>query len=175
MRETKDIRLFFALWPDEAVRDEIAERLTEIALNEGRWVPLYNWHMTLHFIGNTTFDEKKCLDKQARKIRAKPFELTLDQTGFFKRSKVFWLGCHNVPEALFDLQEKLGRKISCCDYQPETRPYSPHITVARKVFAKPVSSPIAPIKWQVDYLVLIESVSLAEGVRYRVMERYNFD
>ena len=174
MRETKEVRLFFALWPDESVRDEIAERLTHIALNECRQVPRYNWHMTLHFIGNTTFGEKKCLNRQARKVWTKPFELTLDQTGFFKRPKVFWLGCSHVPEILYDLQENLGREISCCDYQPETRPYSPHITVARKVMQPPEVSQMAAIHWQVDRFVLIESVSESGGVRYQVLEEYLF-
>lgn len=173
VRGKKDIRLFFALWPDEGVRDEIADRLANFVLSNGRQVPQYNWHMTLHFIGNTTFGAKICLDRQARKVRAKPFELNIDQTGFFKKPRVFWLGFSEVPEGLFDLQGNLGEEISDCDYQPETRPYSPHITVTRRVYEKPLLLPIAPIKWQVDEFVLIESVSAAEGVRYRVIERYN--
>ena len=174
MRERKDIRLFFALWPDNNVREEISGCLKAFPSNSGRLVPKYNWHMTLHFVGNTTFDEKSCLDRQARKVCTKPFELTLDQTGFFKRPKVFWLGCSHVPKVLFDLQENLGKEISCCDYQPETRPYFPHLSVARKVMQPPEVSQMAVINWQVDRFVLIESVSESAGVRYQVLEEYLF-
>lgn len=174
MREPKDIRLFFALWPDESIRSQIDCYLNNLPDEPGRLVPRYNWHMTLHFIGNTTFGDKNCLDSQARKVGAKPFELTLDHTGFFKRPKVFWLGCSHVPDVLIELQKNLGKEISCCDYQPETRYYFPHVTVARKVMQPPELSQMAAIHWQVDRFVLIESVSESGGVRYQVLEEYLF-
>jgi len=175
MREKKDLRLFFALWPDQAVREAIADRLSHIGLKDGRQVPGYNWHLTLHFIGNTTIDEKHCLDRQANKVGEKPFELILDRTGFFKKPKVFWLGSHHVPGRLYELQENLGKEISCCDYQPETRPYSPHVTVARKVSKEPPVMSIEPIKWFIDQFALVESVSVPQGVRYDVVESYELD
>ncbi len=172
MRDKKDIRLFFALWPDEEVREHIGAFVDTIPAETGRVVPRYNWHMTLHFIGNTTFDEKVCLDKQARKVRANAFELTIDQTGFFRKPKVFWLGCEILPQALLNLQSNLGKETSQCEYVPETRAYSPHITVARKVTEKPALKLSSKITWHVDRFVLIESVSEAGGVRYRVLEEY---
>lgn len=172
MRAKKDLRLFFALWPDAEVREQIAEFINFFPSESGRALPRYNWHMTLHFIGNTTFDEKACLDRQARIVKASAFELSVDQTGFFKKPEVFWLGCENPPKALFDLQKNLGEKISCCEYNPETRPYSPHITVARKVTEEPAFRLSFKISWSVDRFVLIESVSEPGGVRYQVLEEY---
>lgn len=172
MRETRDIRLFFALWPDRGVRKAISDCLKAFPSYGGRVVPQYNWHMTLHFVGNTTYEEKTCLDRQARKLRAEPFELILDQSGYFKKPRVFWLGCQQPPSVLFDLQKKLGDEISHCDYQPETRPYSPHITVARKVVEKPELTLVDRIYWRIDRFVLIESVAEQGGVRYRVIEQY---
>lgn len=172
MRQTKDIRLFFALWPDENVRQEISNCLKLLPANSGRVVPRYNWHMTLHFIGNTTFAEKDCLHSQAKKIKAKPFDLRIDCVGYFKKPKVFWLGCQQPPGALFELQKNLGMLISECDYRPETRPYSPHVSVVRKVIEKPAMTSLDSIDWHVDRYVLIESVAEANGVRYRVVEEY---
>lgn len=172
MRETKVIRLFFALWPDENVRQEISNFLKLFPVNNGRIVPRYNWHMTLHFIGNTTFAEKDCLDRQARMADATPFNLCIDRAGYFKKPKVFWLGCQHPPDALFDLHKSLGSLISECEYQPETRPYSPHITLVRKVPEKPEITPLHSIDWHVDRFVLIESVVEPKGVRYQVLEEY---
>ena len=68
MREKKDLRLFFALRPEQKVRDQIAEFLNSFPAAGGRVVPSYNWHMTLHFIGNTTIDKKNCLDRDIRQL-----------------------------------------------------------------------------------------------------------
>lgn len=172
MRKIKDIRLFFALWPDESVREAISRYTRLLPPDIGRVVPRYNWHMTLHFIGNTTFVEKDCLHSQAAKLEAKPFDLQIDCDGYFRKPEVAWLGCRHPPDALFDLQHNLGRLISQCEYQPETRPYSPHVTVVRKVSKKPEVMSPGRIDWHVNRFVLIESVSEQDGVRYRVLEEY---
>ena len=175
MRQSRDTRLFFALWPDEDVRDRISRHLENIALETGRPVPRYNWHLTLHFIGNTTLAEKTCLRQQAGMVKAGRFQLTLDQAGFFKGPKVFWLGCRERPGALLDLHGKLGGYLRRCDYQPERRPFSPHVTVARKVAVAPEAVGMDAIDWSVERFVLVESVSVAEGVRYEVIDSYALD
>lgn len=175
MREKKDLRLFFALWPDEGVREKIDQFLKMIPANNGHFIPRHNWHMTLHFVGNTSFAERDCLHRQAQKLRSRAFDLVIDQTGFFRKPKVFWLGISETPTALIDLQKNLGKEISQCEYRPETRPYSPHITVARKPSEEPPVMSIEPIKWSVNKFVLVESVSVAQGVRYEVVESYELD
>jgi len=172
MRESNYIRLFFALWPSECVRDQISDCLKSFPSNSGRLVPRYNWHMTLHFVGNTTLDEKNCLHRQAKKLSARPFDLCIDQAGYFNKPKVLWFGCRQPLRTLFDLQKNLGNEISQCEYQPETRLYSPHVTVARKVPEQPGLKMAHRICWSVDRFVLVESVSQPDGVHYQVMEEY---
>ncbi len=174
MREKKDVRIFFALWPDEGLRIKIVENLNRIDLDRDkcRRVANSNLHLTLHFVGNTSIAEMECLDRQAREFDADPFELTLDSSGFFKKPKVLWIGCQAAPQALFDLQGNLGEQISQCAYTPETRPYSPHMTVARKIIGAPGSIPFGPVLWRVNRFVLVESTSGPGGVRYEVVESY---
>ncbi len=174
MREKKDVRIFFALWPDDELRIQIAENLDRISIDREkcRLVTNSNLHLTLHFVGNTSFAEMKCLDRQARGLDAEPFEMALDCSGYFKKSKVFWIGCQAAPQALFDLQGNLGEQISQCAYTPETRPYSPHMTVARKIIGAPGSVPFGPVLWRVNRFVLVESTSGPGGVRYEVVESY---
>ncbi|MBE9544404.1 MAG: RNA 2',3'-cyclic phosphodiesterase [Proteobacteria bacterium] len=174
MRPLKDVRIFFALWPDDEVRHRIAEnlRLFNLDSNKSRLVTNANLHMTLHFVGNASFAEMNCLNLQARLTEAKPFSLTLDCSGYFKKPQVLWFGCHTMPEALYDLQRQLGEHLKVCAYTPESRPYSPHVTVARKIFETPETVPIKPISWQVDRFVLVKSISISGGVRYEVVESY---
>jgi len=176
MRDKKDVRLFFALWPDDEVRAQIASILSQINLDHDkcRLVKNSNLHLTLHFIGNTSIAEMKCLDLHARGFEAEPFEFRLDCLGYFKKPKVFWIGCQAVPQALYELHGNLAEQISQCAYKPETRPYSPHITVARKITRTPGSTPFKPVLWQLDRFVLVESVSVPGGVRYKVVESYPF-
>jgi len=175
MREKKDVRLFFALWPDDEVRAQIASILNQINLDRDqcRLVKNNNLHLTLHFIGNTSIAEMKCLDRQARGFDAEPFELTLDCSGYFKKPKVIWIGCKSVPQVLYDLHGNLGGQIAQCAYTPETRPFSPHITVARKIIEPPGPIPFEPVPWQVNQFVLVKSISVPGGVRYEVVESYS--
>ncbi|MCZ6723874.1 MAG: RNA 2',3'-cyclic phosphodiesterase, partial [Gammaproteobacteria bacterium] len=76
------------------------------------------------------------------------------------------------PEALYDLQGKLGQHLKTCAYTPESRPYSPHVTVARKIFEAPDTVSLQPINWRVNRFVLINSISIPAGVRYEVVESY---
>jgi len=172
----KSVRLFFALWPDDKIRFKIAENLKRFKIdrNQSRLVTNSNLHLTLHFIGNTSLEEMKCLDRQARQVNAEPFDLCVDCSGYFKKPKVLWLGCQTVPKALYELQKNLGELIARCTYTPETRSYSPHLTVARKIIEDPGSVPIEPVHWQVDRFVLVESISVSGGVRYEVVESYMF-
>jgi len=174
MRPLKDVRLFFALWPDEEIRLRIAKNLELFKLdsNKCRLVTNPNLHMTLHFVGNTSFAEMNCLGLKARLTRAESFNLSLDCSGYFKKPQVLWFGSQTVPQALYDLQRKLGQHLKTCAYTPESRPYSPHVTVARKIFEAPETVPIKPISWQVDRFVLVKSISISGGVRYEVIESY---
>ena len=174
MRPLKDVRIFFALWPDDEVRFRIAENLKLLNLDSkfSRLVTGPNLHMTLHFVGNTSFDEMNCLDRQAKLARGESFELTLDCSGYFKKPQVLWIGSHATPPELHDLQNNLGQHLQTCGYTPESRPYSPHVTVARKVFEAPGAVSPEPISWQVNRFVLVNSISIPEGVRYEVVESY---
>lgn len=174
MRTRDQVRLFFALWPDQGVRHLIASNLQhqQIDLNQCRPVSSSNLHLTLHFIGNQTLDEMACLDRQARAVNAEPFDLPIDYSGYFKKPKVLWFASRRAPRALNDLHQTLGLQISHCAFEPENRPYSPHLTVARKITAEPPIVPLKPVLWRVDRFALIESISVPAGVRYEVVESY---
>lgn len=170
------MRLFFALWPNDEVRLQITDnrKCFNLKSEKSRLVSSDNFHLTLHYIGNVTRAEMQCLDRQAKQVNATSFELPLDCTGHFKKPKVFWFGCRRTPQALIDLYHNLGREISECEFTPDTRSFSPHITVARKIIQEPEPAVIKPVHWRVDRFVMVESVSVYGGVRYEVVESYSF-
>jgi 2'-5' RNA ligase len=173
VREKKDIRLFFALWPDEALRERLHDVAGEVPVEgAARRVPRENLHMTLHFIGNVFFEEMTCLRRQARRVRADNFRFDIDCQGSFSKPRVAWLGCRDAPAAVAELQAQLGRQLKLCGYQPEARRYHPHVTVARKI--EPTSDRLRfePITWMVTEFALIKVRQLENGVQYRVVETY---
>ena len=173
MREKKDIRLFFALWPDDALRAELHRASNTITVERpARRVPHYNLHLTLHFIGNVFLGKMDCLRQQARLVEAEAFEISIDRQGNFRKPRVAWLGCREIPLALRELHKQLGQRLQLCDYRPETRHYNPHVTVARKIGAIADSPGFAPIAWKVDAFSLVEVRQIENGVQYRVIETF---
>lgn len=174
MREKKDCRLFFALWPDDELRREIVAVCSVIDLKESRarFMRAMNIHMTLHFIGNVSFAERDCLGHEAAKLRGRPFRLTIDCQGYFEKPRVLWLGCAEPPRALFDLQRNLGQLLLPCGFSPEDRPFNPHVSIARNLRREPAPIVFNGLDWRVDSFVLVESRSDTEGVEYRVIDEF---
>ncbi len=173
MRENKDIRIFFALWPDDALRERLNGVAKSIPVKTpARRVADYNLHLTLHFIGNVYFDQLDCLQRQARLVETDAFEFSIDHRGIFSRPGVAWLGCGDFPVTLGELHKRLGRRLSLCDYRPEARRYNPHVTIARKIEYLPDSKCFEPIRWRVDKFALVEVQLVDHGVQYRVIETY---
>ena len=173
MREQKDVRLFFALWPDPVIRTQLQQAALSIKLDStARRVPDFNLHMTLHFIGNVYCDEMACLQQQARQVNAVAFSLRIDRQGLFAKPRVGWLGCSHLPTALNDLHRQLGTQLQHCGYRPEQRSYHPHVSIARKLTAIDGDARFAAIDWPLREFALIESRSFENGVQYSVVERY---
>ncbi len=173
MREKRKIRIFFALWPDSDTRKQLVRVARRMPVQiPARRVPDYNLHMTLHFIGNVDFDEFACLRRQAWQVRAARFELTVDCHGHFRKSRVAWLGCGEVPAALSSLHDELGLCLQPAGYRPEARRYNPHVTSARKMTRSPEMPAFEPVSWKVDNFALVESRAVDNGVKYQVVETY---
>ena len=84
-------RLFFALWPDNAVRGRLAEVAGLLPMNTGRRVPPDNFHITLVFLGNVQEQVVPELDAAAERLRQPGFSLQIDRCGWWNRAKVAWL------------------------------------------------------------------------------------
>jgi 2'-5' RNA ligase len=168
------LRLFFALWPDEAVRLELVRITRQLAVPPGakRMVP-DNLHLTLAFIGTQGQEVQECLEQQAAAIDLPPFTLTFDQIGFFAKPQVVWLGDKNPPESLLQLAQALKQAQLQCGLEPETRPFQTHLTLLRKVRHPPAPFQPEPVIWAVNDFVLVASETLPEGAQYRILRRFS--
>jgi 2'-5' RNA ligase len=122
------MRLFLAIDLPHPIQ-EVTSELMLPELQQVRWSPLQQLHVTLVFIGEQPSDK---LDEIIEAIAEVPFEsfpLTLNQIGHF-RSGVIWLGVENN-EPLNRLQKSLSHKIRSLGIALEQRRYIPHLTFGR--------------------------------------------
>ena len=101
-----------------------------------RWTAPENIHLTLHFLGDVAGKDigrvKAALETAA--LACRPFTLTLTGLGCFpnlRRPRIVWAGIAGETGRLGELHRDLGEKLKVIDFQPETRPYSPHLTIGR--------------------------------------------
>ena len=172
MEEPETLRLFFALWPDDATRD---------ALNRtGKWLHQH-WsgrrmradtlHITLAFLGSTPVEQLETLFACAGTVRTDAFELILDQAGYWRHNRIGWLGASQTPPSHLELVNALNAALQAASFPVEARPHVPHVTLLRKSLGGEVP-PCEPVHWPVSDFVLVQSVTGSDGSHYEVIRRW---
>ena len=166
-------RLFFALWPDDDVRQAINQQSQPIIQNvNGKTTPLENWHITLAFLGDVDMPTKQCMQQVAGTVQGGHFSLSLDKLGYWPKPRILWLGASQTPDNLRDLVTNLNTNLSGCGYRPDTRPFQINLTLMRKANRIETLPSITPICWSVNDFCLVHSIFDSSGSRYEVVARW---
>ncbi|BAO44854.1 RNA 2',3'-cyclic phosphodiesterase [Thiolapillus brandeum] len=169
---SRNRRLFFALWPDDALRRELAALQTLLPQGQGNWVHGSDLHMTLQFLGAVRPDQQACVSQAAARVQGHSFELEITHLDYWARPRIAWAGPETTPPALLQLVADLGQNLESCGFKAEQRPYRPHVTLVRKT---PPSGRIRlarPITWTVEHFALLESRPGGEPPWYHVVESW---
>lgn len=167
-------RLFFALWPDDETRQALARLTRSIAAKELKWVQPHNFHATLVFLGHVGAETESLIKQLATDVDAQPFTLTFDSLSYWSKPKILCLtGRQPIPEAALMLASALESVAENCGLQTDSRPYTPHITLARHAWCLP-DIEVEPIAWHAEAFCLIESCSEPDGVFYKVIQQWPF-
>lgn len=150
-------RLFYALWPDEAVRRALARWQRDHLPPQARPTHVADLHLTLHFLGQVEDERLESLLTLGRQQRFESFELVLDRIGHWPRPRVLWVGPGEMPEPLARLHAALGEGLMQLGFELDPRPFAPHVTLARKVARLPEGLAFSPLHWQVSEWALLES------------------
>ena len=167
---TRTQRLFLALWPDEGVQRQLLAQANQWVWPSGcvPYLPA-DWHVTLHFIGQVDADRVEGIAAGAA-VPFQPFELLLNQPGLWPHGLAVLLAT-DVPMPLRALYDRLGDALHRLDLPVETRPYLPHVTLARRAEAAIPPTALAPVVWSVRSFALVISTG-DKGQRYRVIRQY---
>lgn len=178
------MRLFVAIpVPNETTR-ELAVAVERMKKRPGaeelRWSPPESWHVTLHFLGNAGAEEYGCLVERLRAVRVHPVKIVPENVGAFGRVGILYAGVKGTPE-LMALQKQVVASTKHCGFAPEDRPYSPHITLARRrgrggrngiTSAAEKNRELMPFtEFAAHEFALYESF-LGAGARYEIRERF---
>lgn len=171
-------RLFFALWPDDAVRvaAHSATKALKLRMQPGGYLSaLERYHITLLFLGDFVSVENQAAAVQAAgKLRAAPFTLTLDQAGSFRNPKIpWWLGPRQAPDALARLYRNLHDQMLEAQVLPDRMKFVPHLTVLRDAGIALPKTEIAPIHWEIKEFVLVRSRLDLKPVQYELLGRWS--
>jgi len=175
------IRAFIAVTLDSKVIEKIAHATTQLRpeIIGVRWVAPPNFHLTVKFLGG--IDEAMVEPIEARlrdQLSLFPrFSINAKGLGVFpspKRPRVLWVGL--TGDRLIALASRVESALQQLGFTPETRKFTPHLTIGRWRRADPAPKSLDRQleDWRaydfdisrVESVSLIQSVLKSEGASY---------
>lgn len=177
------MRLFLAIALPENITAELQAfvRSLQGLHADVRWSSPESWHVTLQFLGNAAATQYECLQNSLTNVRAAVAPVRLGALGFFDRVGIFHIAVEPASE-LVHLQQQVLQATTPCGFTPESRPWSPHITLARNrgrghgIRELKSKVPAAPhiSAFTAREFLLYESTLHPSGSRYEVRARFPF-
>jgi 2'-5' RNA ligase len=182
----EQIRSFIAIELPRELKLELGRLEDELASGSRapvKWVDPANMHITLKFLGDIspgmTGRITSVIEEAAREIQ--PFHLEAGGLGVFpnpRRVQVVWVGLDGETDRLNRLQKGIESGLVPLGFRAESRPFTPHLTLARvrerampderQALGQLIESTgfTAECKFQVDYVHLMRSQLTREGPIY---------
>ena len=173
------MRLFVAVYPTETVADRFAAFIAELGIGRAagqgvnaRVAARPTWHITLAFLGDVPDqrqpDAEAAVGRAVDGWSAGAPRVRLAGGGTFGRRKftVMWAGLAGDVPALRALSQRVRRELKRAKLPYDTKPFRPHLTVARpgdRVDADVLAADLAALKayegpeWTVPEVRLVRS------------------
>lgn len=177
------MRLFIALHLPDHVRGALAAAQERLRRGNPpvRWTDATNIHLTLQFLGETGAALVPALVAGLADLHVPPIRLTLSGLGAFpglQRPRVIWAGVAGDLAALDRLRAAVFALTTPLGFAPETRPFTPHLTLGRlrddarpeaiRALAAALRSAEPPpaLAWEAGRPILYQSILKPEGAVY---------
>jgi len=170
----EQVRSFIAIeLPDELKQGltQLQDRLKSGKQSWVKWVDPYSIHLTLKFLGNIDVDRISAITKAIETAvqGTSPFYLEVKDLGAFpnlKRVQVVWVGVSGEVEKLGHLQQRIESNLAPLGFTAESRPFTPHLTLARLRNQAPLDERqrfgqiIASTKFEAAYTIKVAAINL---------------
>ena len=172
----KNRRLFFALWPTDAVRARLA---AEVQANAtlGRPIADRNLHVTTVFLGAVPEDRVERVREAAESTQkltlGGKFMLHLERIELWRRSSLICLTAERAPPLLLSIVDGLRAGLRERGFELRDHDtFRPHVTLVRDVTRGPAARGVTPVQWPVESFALVESKVGQRGSEYTVLEEW---
>ena len=131
------IRSFFAF---DIENQTIIRRLSKVQAMlantsaDLKMVKPQNIHLTIRFLGDIHPPMIDTIYEEMKQISFVPFEIELEGLGAFPKPsypRVVWAGIRKGANELKDVFEQLEPRLRGLGFKPDTKGFSPHLTIAR--------------------------------------------
>jgi len=170
----EQVRSFVAIELPEELKAGLTQLQAQLKSGEQpwvKWVDPYSIHLTLKFLGNITVDRigeiTRAMEEAAQGIP--PFQLTVKGLGVFpnlRRVQVAWVGISGELDKLSQLQQRIESNLARLGFAPESRPFTPHLTLARLRDRASLDERqrfgqlIADARFEVAYTIEVDAINL---------------
>ncbi|MWV44557.1 RNA 2',3'-cyclic phosphodiesterase [Paenibacillus sp. HJL G12] len=195
--KAQPLRLFIAIRLSEILGSALEQWRQEqqTALTFKKWTHREDYHITVQFLGDVDPEQVPAIANELRKIadQFQPFVLGIGKAGIFgleASPRVLWAGVIDHNHLLTRLQEFVTNGMEKFGFARESRPYHPHITIARKYAGnEPFQMNLLPSLlpqtatleegkregfWTVDEFVLF-STHLHDRPMYEILETFRME
>lgn len=183
MNQASAGRLFLGLPLPPVLRDALEAHLRGAFGGgvPGKPVPPANWHLTLRFLGQTSAEQHRRLAGALRSTAlGSAFDLELGGLGAFPRparATVLWVGVSEGAGAVKALAARMEDAARAAGFTPETKPFSPHLTISRlrdpaDLRGTITAAPPFGGRMRVEEVVLFRSHLGGGPPRYEAVERF---
>lgn len=185
----KLIRTFIAVPVPEPLfnlREKLKATISE-KTGKMRWLRKDQIHLTVKFLGDTTEDSINDVRHVMQKVadEFKPFNISIQKTGCFpkiERPRVMWIGVSGELDKLYQLVEKIQKKLNPLGFPKDEKKYHPHITIARAKYPQKKTPDIStflntsfdPIPFPIKKVQFISSELFPNGPVYTILGTHFF-
>jgi 2'-5' RNA ligase len=180
------IRSFLAIELPKPILRKIEEVQGDLRSTRAdvRWVNPEKIHLTLKFFGNI---EESRIDPIFKSIEEPirntlPFSLEVRGVGAFphlRNPRVIWMGLVDGREVLVSFQKQIETQLEKIGFQPEDRPFHPHLTLGRMKSSRGKEELVGRIErhkeeefgdFQVERVILFKSDLKPSGPIYTLLK-----
>ncbi|MCZ2110392.1 MAG: RNA 2',3'-cyclic phosphodiesterase [Dehalococcoidia bacterium] len=185
------VRLFVACEvPDDVKRaiSEVIESLRGRSNNAVRWIKPEGVHVTLKFLGEVPVKKLPAvkLAIQEAVVGHSPFELEFSNIGTFggrEGLRLMWVGVAGDVLRLEALVRAVNAALAVVGFEPERRPFRPHLTLGRvrdevptrqraEIEVEVGKTDVPATSWRTSQVSLMRSKFTPQGAAYEVLATF---
>ena len=187
----EQVRLFVACEvPDDVKRDigEVIQSLRSRSGNAVRWIRPDGVHVTLKFLGEVPVRKLPAvkLAIQEAVVGHQPFELEFSNIGTFggrEGLRIMWVGVAGDVLRLEALVRAVNAALAVVGFEPERRPFRPHLTLGRvrdeiptrqraEIEVQVGKTQVPQTSWRTAHVSLMRSRLGPQGAIYEVLATF---